>query len=428
MSIVLFAVLIVGIAIGLPIAVALASAALIAVVACSNLAPMALVQRFFTACDSFPIMAIPFFMIAGLLMERGGVSKRLINLANVFLAKLSGGLAIVTIFASTFFGALSGSSPATVAAIGGLMIPSMIRNGYDEKFALATAASSGYLGVIIPPSIAMVTFGVATGASIGALFMAGIVPGVLICLAMSCYAYYVGRKNGYKFANEQKITWMDVWRAFVDAIWAMLMPVIILGGIYGGIFTPTEAACVALFYGLIVGLFIYKETTFRELPALFKKAAINSAMVMFIIAAATAFGYIMTREMIPMKIATAITMVTSSPAVFLLLVNIILLIMGTFMETNAAIMLTAPIFLPIVQSLGIDLVLFGIVMVINLAIGMITPPLGVNLFVAAGIHGGKIEKVVNKYLIGYLIISIIMLMIITYIPPISLTLPSILGK
>ncbi|MCC8193796.1 MAG: TRAP transporter large permease, partial [Deltaproteobacteria bacterium] len=268
----------------------------------------------------------------------------------------------------------------------------------------------------------------ATGAAIGALFIAGIVPGILLCLLMCCYAYYIGRKKGYRVHDDHKVSGADLWKAFKEAAWALLMPIIILGGIYGGIFTPTEAACVALFYGLFLGLYIYREVTWKELPAIFKRSAINSALVMFIIACAMAFGYIMTRYMIPAAIARFVTQITSDPLVFLLLVNIMLLILGTFMETNAAIMLTAPILMPIALALKINPILFGTVMVVNLCIGMITPPLGVNLYVAAGIHGGTIGKVVNKYLIWYLLVSLVGLMMITYIPALSLTLPSLLQR
>lgn len=219
----------------------------------------------------------------------------------------------------------------------------------------------------------------------------------------------------------------EIWSAFKEAVWALLMPIIILGGIYGGIFTPTEASCVALFYGLFVSIFVFKELKLRDLPGMIKQAMINSAMVMFIIAGAAAFGYLMTRGMIPTRIAASIINMTDSSIIFLLIVNILLLVMGTFMETNAAIMIVAPIFLPIVNAMGIDVVHFGIIMIVNLAIGQITPPLGVNLFVAAGIHGGAIEKVVNKHLIRYLIISVFILMLITYLPAISLALPSLLN-
>ena len=425
MSILMFGLLIVLIAIGVPIAISLTGATLVTLLAMTDVNPIVVAQRYFTAVDSFSLMAIPFFMMAGMLMERGGISKRLINLANLLLGNLYGSLAIVLIVTSAFFGALTGSSTATVAAIGGIMIPAMLRSGYEEGFSLSTSASSGFLGCIIPPSIPMITYGVAAGVSIGGMFMAGVIPGILLALGMCCYAFYFGRKNNYK-ASDKRPTGKEILAAFKEAVWALLMPVIILGGIYGGIFTPTEASCVALFYGLIVGVFVFKELKIRDLPKMIKQAMINSAMVLFIIAGATAFGYLMTRGMIPAKIATAITSITDNSILFLLIVNVLLLVMGTFMETNAAIMITAPIFLPIVTAMNINPIHFGTIMIVNLAIGQITPPLGVNLFVAAGIQGGTLEQVVNRHLIRYILICVLILLLITYIPGLSLVLPSLL--
>ena len=373
MSLVLFGTLILLIAIGVPIAIALTGATIVTLLAMTDVTPIVVAQRYFTAVDSFSLMAIPFFMMAGLLMEKGGISKRLINLANLLLGNLYGSLAIVLIITSAFFGALTGSSTATVAAIGGILIPAMIREGYDEGFSLSTSAASGFLGCIIPPSIPMITYGVATGASIGAMFMAGVIPGILLALGMCVYAFYFGKKKKYK-SNIKRPTLKEILIAFKEAIWALFMPVIILGGIYGGIFTPTEASCIALFYGLFVGIVIFKELKIKDLPAMIKQSVINSSMVLFIIAGAAAFGYLMTRGMIPSSIANAIINITDSPIIFLLIVNIILLIMGTFMETNSAIMITAPIFLPIVTAMNIDVVHFGTIMIVNLAIGQVTPP------------------------------------------------------
>jgi len=419
----MFGMLILLIAAGIPIALSLTGATLTTLLAMTDVNPIVVMQRYFTATDSSSLMAIPFFMMAGLLMERGGISKRLINLANLLMGNVAGSLAIVLIITSAFFGALTGSSAATVAAIGGIMIPSMIKAGYDEGFSLSTSASSGFLGCIIPPSIPMITYGVAASVSIGKMFMAGVIPGILLALGMCCYAYCFGKKNHYRTGGTRP-SGREIFRAFVDAIWALLMPVIILGGIYGGKFTPTEASCVALFYGLLVGVFIYKELKIRDLPKLIKQAMVNSAMVMFIIAGASAFGYLMTRGMIPTRIATAITSLTNNKYVFLLIVNAVLLVMGTFMETNAAIMIIAPIFLPIVTAMKINPIHFGTIMIVNLAIGQITPPLGVNLFVAAGIRGGSIEKVVNKHLIWYIGICIAILLLITYVEGISMILPN----
>lgn len=427
MASILFVGLIVLIVIGMPLAYALGGSAFLAIVS-SDLPNILTVQRFFTGVDSFTLMAIPFFMISGSLMSKGGVSNRLIKLCSIFLRKFPGGLAIVTVVACTFFGAISGSAPATAAAIGGIMIPVMLKNRYAPDFAMSTVASAGYLGVIIPPSITMVTYGVAAGASIGDMFMAGIFPGLLLCLGMCAYSFFVGRKNNYIMVREEaQPEDGNILRTVVEAIPALLMPIIILGGIYGGIFTPTEAGCVSVVYGLLVGLFIYKELKLSDLPGIFKSSALSTSMILLIIGCASAFGNIITREMIPNKVATLLIGFSDNKVVFLILVNVLLLIVGCFMETNTAIMIIAPILLPVAQQLGIDIVHFGIIMVINLAIGLLTPPLGMNLYVATGITGKKVSDILGKNLIGYIVISIAILLIITYIPSISTFLPGLIA-
>lgn len=427
MASILFVGLIVLIVIGMPLAYALGGSAFLAIVS-SDLPNILTVQRFFTGVDSFTLMAIPFFMISGSLMSKGGVSNRLIKLCSIFLRKFPGGLAIVTVVACTFFGAISGSAPATAAAIGGIMIPVMLKNRYAPDFAMSTVASAGYLGVIIPPSITMVTYGVAAGASIGDMFMAGIFPGLLLCLGMCAYSFFVGRKNNYIMVREEaQPEDGNILRTVVEAIPALLMPIIILGGIYGGIFTPTEAGCVSVVYGLLVGFFIYKELKLSDLPGIFKSSALSTSMILLIIGCASAFGNIITREMIPNRVATLLIGFSDNKVVFLILVNVLLLIVGCFMETNTAIMIIAPILLPVAQQLGIDIVHFGIIMVINLAIGLLTPPLGMNLYVATGITGKKVLDILGKNLIGYIVISIAILLIITYVPSISTFLPGLIA-
>ncbi|EEQ56378.1 TRAP transporter large permease [Enterocloster sp. OA13] len=426
MAAILFISLIILIAIGMPLAYALGGASFFAI-ASSDLPSILTVQRFFTGVDSFTLMAIPFFMISGSLMSKGGVSDRLIKLCSVFLRKLPGGLAIVTVVACTFFGAISGSAPATAAAIGGIMIPAMLANKYAPDFSMSTVASAGYLGVIIPPSITMVTYGVAAGASIGDMFMAGVFPGILLCLGMSIFAYLVGRKNNYVMQDERDMSSREILKIVIDAIPALLMPVIILGGIYGGIFTPTEAGCVSVVYGLFVGFFVYKELKLGDIPEIFRSSALSASMILLIIGCASAFGNIITREMIPNKVASLIIGISDNKIVFLILVNVLLLIVGCFMETNTAIMIIAPILLPVAKTLGIDVIHFGIIMVINLAIGLLTPPLGMNLYVATGITGKKVSDILGKYLFGYIAISIIILLIITYVPAISTFLPQLVA-
>lgn len=412
--------------IGLPIAVVLGLSSVIAISTSSKIPLMVVAQRMFTACDSFPLMAIPFFMMAGALMESGGISRRLINLANKLVGSMTGGLAQVGILTCMFFAAISGSGPATVAAIGAILIPAMIDAGYDAGFAAAIMAAAGAIGVIIPPSIPMVTYGVVGGVSIGSLFMGGFGAGIVVGLALMFAVYIISKKRGYH-GDEKPSSFRDIFIAVKDAFWALLMPIIILGGIYGGIFTPTEAASVAVVYGFIVGFFVYRELDIKSLPKIFVNTAVSTSVVMFIISTAQVFGWIMTSQRIPDKIAQAFISFSNSPYIILLLINILLLVVGCFMETNAAIIILAPIFLPLVTKLGIDPILFGLIMVVNLAIGMITPPLGVNLFVACGVCDLTLEKI-SKAILPFLAAMILALMIITYIPGITMFLPNLLTK
>lgn len=424
MALALFGVFLLAVFLGVPIAVSLALAAAIPLFLFTDLPLLVVVQRFFTATDSFPFMAVPFFIIAGGLLEKGGVSERLINLANSMVGGFHGGLAMVAFVASAFFGAISGSSTATVAAIGAIMVPYMLREGYSLRFSLATVASAGYLGVLIPPSIPMVTFSLSSSASVADMFLGGFVPGIGACIVMSIPAYLYGKKN---IPVTRKFSWAALWAAFKDGIWALLMPLIILGGIYGGIFTPTEAAAVSCTYALIVGFLIYKELSLKKLYDILKDSAISAAMIMFIVGTAAAFGFVITREMIPMQVAEYITSLTSSPIVLLLLINLLLLFVGMFMETNAAILILAPIFLPAVTQMNIDVVAFGLIMVLNLAIGTLTPPLGVNLYVAAGlVKGSTIEDVVNGHLVWYIVVSIAILLLFSLFPSILTVIPNLL--
>ncbi|MDR2456070.1 MAG: TRAP transporter large permease [Deltaproteobacteria bacterium] len=427
-SVVLFSTLIILMLLNCPISVCLGLSTVLTLVYANNFLNygMALVlvpQKMFTSVDSFPLMAIPFFMIAGSLMEHGGISKRLVSVAQSIIGSISGGLAMVTVMASMFFAAISGSSPATVAAIGSLMIPAMVKQGYDLSFAAACQSSSGYIGVIIPPSIPMITYGVVTGASIGTLFMAGFMPGLYIGLALMIVAFVTAKKRKYK--GGEKTSFKIFWAAFREGVWAILMPIIILGGIYGGFFTPTEAANVAVVYGFIVSAFVYKELKLKTIPTILRTAAISSAMVMLLIATATAFGVMMTREKIPAAMASFFVSLTANPVYFLLLVNVLLLILGTFLETNAAIIIVTPILYPVAMQMGVDPIHFGIIIVINLAIGMITPPLGVNLFVACGLTKLKVEKIVAANW-WFLFASLAVLLLLTYFPSLSLMLPRIL--
>ncbi len=410
---------------GFPIWVVLVASSFVALTFGSATIPVTvIVQRLFTAVDSFPILAVPLFMIAGNLMEAGGISKRLIDFCDALIGGVTGGLAMAAVLTCMFFAAISGSGPATVAAIGGIMIPSMVEQGYDRAFSAAVMAVAGAIGVIIPPSIPMVNFGVVGGVSISTLFAAGFGPGILVGVSLMIVCYFTAKKHGY--GVKRKFSFTHVLSTFKSAFWALLMPFIILGGIYGGIFTPTEAAGIAVGYGLIVGLFIYREMKVTDLPRLFMEAAKSTAMVMMIIGTSSGFSWLLTAERIPDAIAAGILGLTQSKIAVLMLINVLLLIVGCLMETQAAIIILTPIFLPIVTELGVNPVHFGIIMVVNLAIGMSTPPLGVNLFVACGVAKITIEQII-KAIVWLLVANIIALLLVTYIEPVSMFIPNLLG-
>lgn len=417
---VLFACFAVILTLGMPVATALLGGSLAALLVNGSVPLQVAAQKLFGSVDSFTLAAIPFFLLAGALMSSGGISRRLTDFANSLLGWLPGGLAIVAVFTCMLFGCLCGSPTATVAAIGSLMAPALEEAGYSRKFSLAILASAGMLGTIIPPSTMMITYSSATGASVGDLFMSGVLPGVILGGMMILYCVYYGVKEkiprvGFSLRKLAKTTY--------HAIGALLMPVIILGGIYSGVFTPTESAAVACAYGLLVGIVFYREIKLRDLFRIISNAASTSGMLMFIVASAGVFGLVMTHEQIPMHAAQAILSISSSKIVFLLLVNILLLIVGCFLEATAAILIIAPILYPAVMAFGISPVHFGIIMVLNLCVGLITPPLGVNLYVAAGLKNEKIETVINRHLIILIFICIINLLLITYFPQISLWLP-----
>jgi C4-dicarboxylate transporter DctM subunit len=415
----LFALLIVLFFINIPVAVALGLASMIVLMIQDNVPLMVIVQKMFNSTDSFTLMAVPFFILAGKLMESGGISKRLMHFASTIVGSLHGGLAIISIVTCMFFAAISGSSAATTAAVGSILIPAMTKRGYDINFATAVQAAGGTIGVMIPPSVPLILFGVIAGTSIGDLFIAGVLPGIFVGISLIIVAYFISRKRGY--GKEEKSSFKDIAIAFKNAILAMLMPVIILGGIYGGIFTPTEGSVVAVVYGLIVGLLIYKEIKWRDLPEIFISSAVTSAVILFIISCASIFGFLLTREQIPQQISNIMLGATTNPIMLLIIINIILLIVGTFLETAAAIVILAPILVPVVSAAGIDLVHFGVIMVVNLAIGMVTPPVGINLFVASNIANIKLEQIVRA-IIPFIIILIVDVLILSFMPSISLFL------
>ncbi|MGE4353810.1 MAG: TRAP transporter large permease [Oscillospiraceae bacterium] len=407
---------------GVPVAVSLTFASFIYLLGFTNIPVMVVAQKFFTAADSYSLMAIPFFMIAGGLLEKGGVAQRLVTLFNAVLGWLPGGLAIAAFIASAFFGAISGSSAATVAAIGAIIVPIMIKEGYEERFALSTVASAGFLGIIIPPSIPMVIYGMAIGISVTDVFLGGIIPGILLALGMAVYAVIYGIKHKGEIVIH-KFSVRNLWVAFKDAIWALMMPIIILGGIYGGIFTPTESAAVAIVYGLIVGKFVYHELDFKTVCAILKGSIKTSCQIMFIVCAATAFAYVLTRENVTTNLAHSIISIASNKFTFWALVTVLLLIVGCIMDTVPAVMILAPLFASCLDTYHISSVAFGVIMIINLGIGLCTPPVGLNLYVAAGLRKVGIETVCNKHLLIYLALALLLLTTFMVFPQIVTFLP-----
>lgn len=415
MAVLLFVILAVLILINVPIAIALALSSVFIIAIIGQIPLITIPQKMFAALDSFPLMAAPFFILAGKLMEIGGISERLVNFANSLVGHFKGGLAHVSIVACMFFAAISGSGSATTAAIGGIMIPAMVKAGYDRNFSTAVQAVGGTTGIIIPPSVPLVLYGVSAGVSVSSLFLAGILPGILIGLSLMVVAYVISRKEGYGAEIERT----KLWKSFREATLALLMPVIILGGIYGGFFTPTEASVVAVVYGFIVGVFVYKQINLKTLREMLVSSVVTTSVILFIIASASIFGMVLTREKVPQSIATLLSESNLSPVVILLLVNLLLLIVGTFMETIAAIIILTPILLPVVTQIGIDPIHFGIIMTANLAIGLITPPVGVSLFVGARVGNTKFEPLVRA-VVPFMLMMIVSVIIITFIPQLSM--------
>lgn len=421
----LFGIFIVCLVISVPIAVALGVAVLGTILVLEPISMETFSQTMVQALNSFPLMAVPLFAFAGDIMGRGGVSKRLLNVVSIFFGRMTGGLAIVSIITCLIFAAISGTGSATVAAVGCIMLPAMAKKNYNKVFSGSMIATAGTVGVMIPPSIVMVVYAVASGASVSGLFTAGIIPGIVVGIALSIYAYAYAKKHGYE-GDKTKYSAKEIVKILIDAIPAFLVPVIILGGIYGGIFTPTEAAAVAVVYGIIASCFIYKEIKIKELPYIAYNSVNLCATVLIIIGISAGFGRILTIAQAPQMIASLILGLTSNKIVILLLINVLLLIVGTFMETNAAIIILTPILMPILKQLDVNIVHFGVIMILNLAIGFVTPPLGANLFMACQVGKIKFEEIVRGIL-PWIGVMLIVLLLITYIPDISLFLPRLMG-
>lgn len=422
---VLFIVLFVMLIIGVPIAICLGIAVSVTILLTgdTNLLPV-IPQRMFTQADNFTLMAVPFFILAGNIMEKGGISKRLIDFFEIVLRKVPARLASITVVASAFFGAISGSNPATVAAIGGITIPRMKEKGYPDDQAAAVAASAGTLGVVIPPSIPMVTYAVTASVSVGTMFLAGVIPGLFLALVLIIANMFICNK--YDKAETKKVSAKEVLVAGKEALLAFFMPVIILGGIYGGLFTPTESAAVACIYAYCVSTFIYKELNKKDLWNILLKSAVSSAVVLLVVSLSAPFAWFMTFQNMPEMIASSVLGLFSSKIAILLMINVILLFLGCFLETQSIILLITPILLPIAETIGVSPIALGIIIIINTSIGMITPPMSVNLFVAAGIAKTSIGRISRK-IVPYLCVEIAALIVMTFIPSIITWLPSLLG-
>ncbi len=378
----------------------------------------------FNALNTFPLMAIPFFILAANIMSQGGISRRLTQAANSVVGHFRGGLAMTAVISCMFFAAISGSSPATVVAVGTLLIPAMVKSGYGQNFSTGLITTSGSMGILIPPSIPLIVYGIVTEQSIGDLFIAGVVPGLLAGMLLLGLVVLISRRRG--FGGEGGVeeiapaTARERFVAFRDAFLSLMLPVLVLGGIYTGVFTPTEAAAMAVFYALLVSLIFYREIGIKDLPRIILKSARMSAMVMFIIANGILFSFVLTSERIPAEVTQLFLNLDLSQWAFLLVVNLLLLITGAFMETSSAILILAPILLPVATDLGVNPIHLGIIMIMNLEIGMVTPPLGLNLFVASGLTGMSVMRIAKAALPSALVL-LLALLIVTYVPDLALT-------
>lgn len=405
-----------------PIGFAIGLASVYGLIFVADIPLTVVAQRMFTMLDSFSLLAIPFFILAGDLMNKGGISNKIINFSAALVGHIRGGLAMVSVVASMIFGSISGSGAAASAAIGSTVIPAMKKKGYKPEFSAVITAASGPLGVILPPSVVMIVFAVTANVSIGKLFIAGYVPGILLGLALCIAVYILAIKN--KYPAEERATFKQLFVSLYESIWAILMVVIIMGGILGGIFTATEAAVVSVVYAIIVGKFVYKELTFREIPTIFLKSALTSSAIMFVVATTNILAWLFTSQQFAQQIASAMLSITENKIIILLLINIILLVLGMVLDATPAIILTVPILLPVAVNLGVDPIHFGIITVVNLAIGMSTPPVGLTMFVSSSIAKVPIARMI-KPSVPLWIAMFAVLLLITYVPQIVMFLPDL---
>ncbi len=418
---ILFILLFVFMFMGMPVGVALGLSSLTVILGFANDSLASLTLKIYETSEHYTLLAIPFFIVGGMFLTTGGVARRMIRFANACVGHLHGGLAMASVLACMLFAAVSGSSPATVVAVGSIVIAGMVKAGYSKEFAAGVICNAGTLGILIPPSIVLVVYGAVTETSVGALFMAGIVPGILLGLLLMVAIWW--RARVLKLPRQPAAGMSEVLRSGRQSMWGLLLIVIILGGIYGGVFTPTEAAAVAAVYAFVVAVFVYRDLKFKDVPGVLIESSKVTVMLMFIVANALLFAHVLTTERIPQHIAESIIGMGMAPWQFLVVVNILLLVAGMFMEPTGIILILAPILFPIAERMGIDAVHLGIIMVVNLEIGMVTPPVGLNLFVTSGITRMSIAQVVRAAL-PWTLILLTFLVLITYVPIISTFLPS----
>jgi C4-dicarboxylate transporter DctM subunit len=406
----------------LPIALVLASTTAIYLTFVARTSLTSLIQQLFNGLDNFVLIAVPLFILAGNVMGEGKIAEKLVAVMNLVAGRLTGGLAIASVLSCIFFAAISGSSPATVIAIGSIMMPALIKEGYGEKFSIGLLTSSGSLGILIPPSIPMILYALVMNVSVAEIFLAGFLPGFFIGGSLILYSYLISRKHGWR--SEKKYTFAEAKRTIKEGIWAIFLPFIVLGGIYGGVFTPTEAAAVSVIYAILVEMLIYKELTFRRIMEIAKKSAILSGCLLFILSCAMTFVWLLTVEQIPQKLAGFIITHVAEKWLFLLAVNVLFLIIGCLMDIVTAVIVISPILLETLRMFNIDPVHFGIVMIVNIECGFLTPPFGLNLFVSMAIMRKTLVEV-SRMIIPFLILFILCLFTLTYVPKISLLLPEL---
>lgn len=420
MATTIFLTFILLIVVNMPVAFGLAIASVIALLLRSDIDTLVVVQRMYTSCESFSMIAVPFFVLAGGFMETGGISRRLVKFASTLVGHIKGGIAMVSVVAAMFFAGISGSTAADTAAIGSITIPAMIKKNYGKDMATSVQATAGAIGIIIPPSIPMVVLGVTVGISIGGLFLGGIIPGILMGMALMITSYIIAKKRN--LPSEPKASLKEVWLSFKDSILAIMTMVIIMGGILSGVFTATEASVVTVLYSFIVGFFIYKEITLKDIPRIMAESALTAGMVMLVVATASSFGWILGAEQVPDKIVEFVFSLSSNKYVIIILMNLLLLFLGMFLDIAPIIIIVVPIIYPIAMALGMTPIHFGIMTIVNMAIGQCSPPVGIALFVSTGISKASLAEIMGIY-IKYLLTMIIVLVIITVIPDLITFIP-----